>query len=241
MSDQNIGTSETSNMSSSDDNIGLRESIERLVDGFDEIANSGILEEDMNEDHSTVIDDLRSYHNLLREISDNEDFDWNYPTKEAVATAHALARDVITALSKLPYVQDEPLLNEALKYAEEIVNMSSKVVDVSWTVAEYGLALKAANTNPAGAVGAAFAGPEIAKYGIDFIRYVAPSLDTDEETKKIEQNVFGMVGGGATGGATIGGVIGLIGGPPGAAIGAALGGLAGSVAGAIGVGIGLGE
>merc|ERR1712165_635582 len=175
----------------------------------------------------------------IHEIKAKEgEVDWKKPTKEVVATMEALATLGFEALQKIPYVQDHPDLKNLLEISEVTINAASKAVNVAWTVADYGLALEAAMENPAAAVGAAFAGPEIAKYGIDFIRKVAPSLDTDEETKKIENNVFGMVGGGATTGASIGGIVGMIGGPPGIAIGATLGGLAGTVIGAVGIAFG---
>ena len=49
--------------------------------------------------------------------------------------------------------------------------------------------MKAFDVNPVGACTAAWGGPGIAKTGIDFIRWVAPSLNTDEETRKIENKV----------------------------------------------------
>lgn len=104
----------------------------------------------------------------------------------------------------------------------------------TWEIYGYGAALAAAEVNPVAAIGAAWAGPAIAKKGIDWIRYVAPSLDTDEKTKEIENKVFSNVGGGAGVGAAVGGVIGfLCGGPPGAAAGAALGGAFGGAGGAV--------
>ena len=108
-------------------------------------------------------------------------------------------------------------------------------------VVEMGVALKAFKINPAGAIEAAWGGPTVAKSAIDMIRAVAPNLDTDAETKKVENRVFQLVGGGAGigagAGAAIGGVVGLlfggIGAPIGAAVGAALGGAGGSTTGAI--------
>ena len=125
-----------------------------------------------------------------------------------------------------------------MEISEKTLDVASKAVDLTWDMVSFAKSIAGAGINPEGAVGAAFAGSAIAKKGIDFIRAVAPSLDTDEETKKIENNVFGVVGGAVAGGASIGGTIGVIGGPPGMAIGAALGGLAGSVIGAVGFAFG---
>ena len=97
----------------------------------------------------------------------------------------------------------------------------------------YYLALQAAEANPTKACEAAWAGPGLAKQGIDFIRWIDPNLDTSPEMKEIEDSAFSEIGGGAGAGATIGGGIGAFAGPAGAAIGAALGGCAGSVVGAV--------
>ena len=136
------------------------------------------------------------------------------------------------------FVQEHPHLKTLLEISEKTLDVASKAVDLAWDMVSFTKSIAGAGINPEGAVGAAFAGSAIAKKGIDFIRAVAPSLDTDEETKKIENNVFKMVGGGATTGASIGGIVGVIGGPPGIAIGATLGGLAGTVIGAVGIAFG---
>ena len=102
------------------------------------------------------------------------------------------------------------------------------------TVRDLYLALKAAESNPAAAVQAAWVGPSIAKKGIDFVRWVAPSLDTTQEMKDIENNVFTTIGVATSSGASAGALAGtFVGGPVGAAIGGALGGAFGSIIGAI--------
>jgi len=218
---------------------GLKEALDLMVGGFDKIANSGLLGDGLKGNWSNAYKDLDYVRDQIHEVKKREDkVDWKKPTQEVVATMEALATLGFGAVQNITYVQNHPDLKNLLDICATTINAASKAVNVAWKVADYGLALEAAMENPAAAVGAAFAGPELAKYGIDFIRKVAPSLDTDEETKKIENNVFGMVGGGAAGGASIGGAIGVIGGPPGMAIGAALGGLAGSVIGAVGFAFG---
>ena len=136
-----------------------------------------------------------------------------------------------------PYVRN-PDVKKALDVCENALEDFAR----GYEIVNFGLALKAFEANPGAACIAAWGGPTVAKAGIDFIRWVAPSLDTDAETKRIENRVFELVGGGAGagagGGALIGGAIGfLMGGPPGAAAGAAagaaLGGCAGSVTGAV--------
>ena len=128
-----------------------------------------------------------------------------------------------------------------MKKAFDICENALEVFAKGFDIVKLGLALKAFESNPGGACAAAWGGATIAKTGIDFIRWVDPNLDTDEETKKIEKKVFALVGGGAGAGAGIGAMIGgaigfLFGGvgaPVGAAIGAALGGCAGSITGAV--------
>ena len=108
-----------------------------------------------------------------------------------------------------------------------------QVASTLFQAKDFYLALKAAETNPAAAVQVAWAGPAIAKGGIDFIRYVAPSLDTDAATKEIENKVFGCISKDVSIGAGIGATAGLIFGPAGAAAGGAIGGAIGSIVGAI--------
>ena len=136
-----------------------------------------------------------------------------------------------------PYVS-----NPDVKKALEVCESALEAFATGYEITKFILALKAFEVNPGAACTAAWGGPTVAKAGIDFVRFVAPSLDTDAETKEIENRVFTLVGGGAGagagGGALIGGAIGFfVGGPPGAAAGAAagaaLGGCAGSVTGAI--------
>merc|ERR1712080_19049 len=69
-------------------------------------------------------------------------------------------------------------------------------------------AILEASTAPAAAVAAAFSGATIAKETIDVIRLVFPSLKGSACTDKIEDSVFGDVGGGALGGAGVGAAIG---------------------------------
>jgi len=136
-----------------------------------------------------------------------------------------------------PYAAKSPEIKNALEVTEQAVEVFAKGFDMVKLV----LAVKAFDVNPAGACAAAWGGPQVAKAGIDFIRFVAPNLDTNAETKKIENRVFELVGGGAGAGAGVGAAIGGgigflfggIGAAPGAAIGAAIGGCAGSVTGAV--------
>merc|ERR1719295_1971307 len=96
------------------------------------------------------------------------------------------------------------------------------------------LALMAAEANPAAAVQVAWAGPAVAKKGIDFLRHVFPGLDTTDEMKDIENKVFNRIGGGAASGATVGAGIGSFVLPgAGTAIGGALGGILGTLSGLI--------
>merc|ERR1712110_960935 len=124
---------------------------------------------------------------------------------------------------------------KSAKSAKTTVNALSELAKTAFELHDYALALKAAEANPAAAVQAAWAGPAVAKTGIDFIRWVAPNLDTTEEMKAIENNVFAKLGGGASGGATVGATIGAFGGPAGAAIGGALGGCLGTIIGAVSI------
>ena len=153
---------------------------------------------------------------------------------EASACMCSIAKSFIKLIE--PYEAD-PEIKAIMKTCTDKLEIFAKGYDM----VKLGLAMKAFEVNPAGACVAAWGGPGVAKNGIDFIRWVAPGLDAPEETKKIENRVFQMVGGGAgvgaSAGALIGGAIGAffggVGAAPGAAIGAALGGCAGSVTGGV--------
>merc|ERR1712079_105860 len=220
-----------------DDNQ-LKDAVYKLDDSFDEADKSGALDDGIKS-CKPDFRDLRDYRDLIKKMKDSEDVDWKPPSQEMVATVTALTEKIIERLKNCnSFVQKHPQLKTLLDITEMTLDVASKAIDAAWDTVNFINAIKAAEANPAGAVGAAFAGPDIAKKGINFIRWIDPNLDTDEETKKVEQNVFGMVGGGASAGASIGGLVGTVGGPPGMAIGAALGGLAGSVIGAVGFAFG---
>merc|ERR1712038_1891510 len=220
-----------------DDNH-LKDAVDKLDDSFDEAHKSGALDDGVKTCKSAFMD-LKVYRDSVLKMRNNEDVDWKKPSQEMVATVTGITEKIIERLEKCnTFVQEHPKLKTLLEISEKTLDVASKAVDLTWDMVSFAKSIAGAGINPEGAVGAAFAGSAIAKKGIDFIRAVAPSLDTDEETKKIENNVFKMVGGGATTGASIGGIVGVIGGPPGIAIGATLGGLAGTVIGAVGIAFG---
>ena len=220
--------------------MGEELNLDLLRDAYEKLEGLlGLLEDNLSEEqkeYKEVFDQLKTNYDLMKEMmkKDNE-VDWQKPTQEMVASAKIVAIKFIESLEQLPFVEENENLKSLLEAAKTTVNALSELAKTAFEFKDYALALKAAEANPAAAVQVAWAGPAVAKNGIDFIRWVAPDLDTTEEMKAIENNVFTKLGGGASGGAMIGAGLGWIGGPAGAAIGGALGGALGSIVGAVSI------
>ena len=136
-----------------------------------------------------------------------------------------------------PYSGNNPELIKALEISETAVQAFARGFDS----VKLDLALRAYDFNPVGACEAAWGVETVAKTGTDFIRYVAPTLDTDERGKKtvnttakdlccggfIGAGIGALIGGGIGGGAFW--FIAPIAVPVGIAIGGACGGVAGII------------
>ena len=214
------------------------ENITSLHDALGVLQGEGFVPYDFKdqvEEFRGTLDQLKKDYELVQEIKKNwASFDKKNPTQEMVASALAVSGRVVDRLRTLPFVKDIEEFQHCLDIAEKTINALTVLATELFEMKDLYMALKAAEANPAAAVQAAWAGPGIAKKGIDFIRWVAPSLEPTEELKKIETNVFTTIGGATSGGATAGAMAGaVVGGPVGAAIGGALGGAFGSIIGAI--------
>ena len=199
---------------------------------IEQLEGTGLLEDNLSEEqqeYKESFDQLKANYDLIKEMmKEDSEVDWENPTKEMVASAKIVAVKTIESLKNLPFIEENEDLKNLLEAAKTTVNSLSELAKTSFEFPDYVLALKAAEANPAAAVNAAWAGPAVAKTGIDFIRWVAPSLDTTEEMKAIENS-----GGWDSDAAKIGATVGCVLGPAGAAIGGALGGCVGTIIGAV--------
>ena len=214
------------------------ENIDALNDALGVLQNEGFVPDDYKgqvDEYRGTLNQLKEDYELVQEIKKNWDsFDIKKPTQEMVASALAVSGRVVDRLRTLPFLKDIKEFQQCLDIAEKTIDALTVLSKELFEMKDLYLALKAAESNPAAAVQAAWAGPSIAKKGIDFVRWVAPSLDTTQEMKDIENNVFTTIGVATSSGASAGALAGtFVGGPVGAAIGGALGGTFGSIIGAI--------
>ena len=196
-----------------------------ISDALHQISESEISQllpdeyQDQLEQVQGVVDQLKEDAELLEAMKKLKNEQWENPTQEMVASAVAVSKRVINRLKTLPFVSEIEVFQECLNVAEKVIDGLKIVADAAFEANDYWNVLQAAEANPAAACKAAWAGPAIAKCGIDFIRSIAPGLDTTQETKDVENNVFGCIGTGVSAGAAIGGTVGALGGPAGAAAG----------------------
>jgi len=218
----------------------IREYLDLTRDGIKKLEDTGIVDQlpeehqDKVENVKEVLDQLKKDAELIDQIKKKlVDADWENPTQEMVSSALAVSKAVIERIKTLPFIAENEAVKELLNAAHKSIDGLEQVAKTLFQAKDFYLALMAAEANPAAAVQVAWAGPGIAKGGIDFIRYVAPSLDTDAATKEVENKVFGCIARDTSIGALIGATALSFLGPPGAAAGGALGGAIGSIVGAV--------
>jgi len=220
--------------------MGIKENVDQMHNAVETLQNSDIVNQlpeefaDKVDESEKLLAEIKEDFKLLEDIKEAYgELDLENPTTEMVSAVCAVNHRLIEKLKKLPYLKDMEAFQDCLNTLQTVNDSLEELAKTVGEARGMVLALAAANHNPAAAVEVAWAGPAVAKKGIDFIRHIFPSLDTTDEMKEVENKVFSRIGGSTATGASIGGTIGWAGGPVGAAIGGALGGIIGSVAGLV--------
>ena len=98
-----------------------------------------------------VLDKLRKWRDTIDNARELRDIDWKNPTKEAVAAAVAVGKDIVNLLKSLPFLKDNNAYQKCLNAVGEAWSGMGDIADALFTTKDFLSVLLAAEANPAAA------------------------------------------------------------------------------------------